>query len=435
MVARLMSFSGNLVKEFKNNLAPIKWILLTWFISRLAAWQVFNPTLSPDSKEYIDIANALQSLQINDIEISRPFGYAFLIALFGAKPTLIVICQQFLSLGIAIDLFLILGRFGANKFWKALVPIGFLLYPLTFYLEFQALSEIFTAFLLVKVCKNLLTKTNKLNSRTNLKLLLLLALIALVRPNVLVFCFGLVFFPFSRYALHLVTISRLRKIFVILTSSLLLAAFINFSITGRVFPSSNTLTAGVAMHMLDAVPNYTNNSNLTKYIIEAEMNSRAISPGSKYWAIQEGSLKYTEAGFTNVDQELRKMNVSLVSQFPLLYLQSVFGAFFSSVYANVNAFLPLQSFPIPEILLNLLVIYGIFFQSLLFFLILTFKASRQRNFYVVNNLKRRLESLVMPMTFVIFLLVNAAASPIEQGRYLFPIIPVMFLSITREVKI
>lgn len=395
-------------------------LLLVWLVSRGASWTLFTPTISPDAREYLRMGSLFASLDLANITSNRPFGYGIIIAFLGAKPVLIVLFQQILSLSIALEVNKILDKTRLTGLWSILIPIAFLLYPLTLFLEFQLLSEIVTAFLLMKLTNVVINSQDHKFQKTLILLVFLLSLIALTRPNVLLLAFGIILFmkklqPKFDY----------RKMLSIFFVSFLIAAISNFALIGKVFPSSSALTSGIAMHMLDAIPGYDANPALRDSISRAESEVRVNSPGSKYWAIQSGAQHYTESGYGNVDDELVKMNLTLLKEYPLLFLQSFFGSLFSSLYDNPNGFLPDQRFQLPSIVLFISFMFAMFFQFTIIgicFLIFFddfLVTSTRFNVSFANN-------YIFAGLFLT-LVVNAFVSPVEQSRYMFPLIPVMLI--------
>jgi hypothetical protein len=360
------------------------------------------------------------SLNFGEVDSNRPFGYAMLIAFLGAKPVLIVFFQQIMSLLIALEIHKVLINTRLTGFWRIVLPITFLLYPLTLFLEFQILSEILTAFLLIKLANVVILSKNRRFNKTFIMLMTLLSLIVLVRPNVLPLALGLTLFTKIFQS-----IAKLKIIFLTFFLSFLIAGVSNFAIIGKVFPSSSALTSGIAMHMLDAIPGYDTNPVLSGYISRAEFEVRVNSPGSKYWAIQSGAKAYTDSGNENVDDELVKMDILLIKDYPLLFVESFFGSFFSTFYDNPNAFLPHQLIQFPSQALLISFLYALFFQfTLLLLCLLIFSRDFSIN---LREIRANYPTIYLNSGLFLTLGVNALVSPVEQNRYMFPLIPVMLI--------
>ncbi len=395
-------------------------ILFVWLVSRSASWIFFKPTISPDSMEYLEMGKFFASLNFGEVDSNRPFGYAMLIAFLGAKPVLIVFFQQIMSLLIALEIHKVLINTRLTGFWRIVLPITFLLYPLTLFLEFQILSEILTAFLLIKMANVVILSKNRRFTKTLIMLMTLLSLIVLVRPNVLPLALGLTLFTKIFQS-----ITKLKIIFLTFFLSFLIAGVSNFAIIGKVFPSSSALTSGIAMHMLDAIPGYDANPVLSSSISRAEFEVRVNSPGSKFWAVQSGTKAYTDSGNENVQDELVKMDIVLLKDYPLLFVESFFGSFFSTFYDNPNAFLPHQRIQLPLQALLISYLSALFFQ---FTLLLRCLLMFSRDFSIrLREIRANYPTIYLNSGLFLTLGVNALVSPVEQNRYMFPLIPVMLI--------
>ena len=409
---------GELIRSMR--ISSVNIILFVWLVSRSASWIFLKPTISPDSMEYLEMGKFFASLNFGEVDSNRPFGYAMLIAFLGAKPVLIVILQQTMSLLIALEIHKLLPNKRLTGIWRIVLPITYLLYPLTLFLEFQILSEIFTAFLLIKLASVVILSKNRRLTTTLIMLMTLLSLILLVRPNVLPLALGLTLFTKIFQS-----IAKFKIIFFAFFLSFLIAGVSNFAIIGKVFPSSSALTSGIAMHMLDAIPGYDANPALSGFISRAEFEVRVNSPGSKFWAVQSGAKAYTDSGNENVQDELLKMDIALLKDYPLLFVESFFGSFFSIFYDNPNAFLPHQRIHLPSQALLISFLYALFFQfALLLLCLLMFS----RDFSVkLREIRANYPTIYLNSSLFLTLGVNALVSPIEQNRYMFPLIPVMMI--------
>ena len=153
--------------------------------------------MAPDSFEYLRIANSLWDQPSTSDAITRPYGYSVFVSVFGSNTEIVVAVQQILSLLIAIQLSHILKSLNIRPSRTILLPLFYLVYPLTIYLEFQILSEVFTAFLLITLVRHLFTKQILPKILHELVNIILFTLIALTRPNVLIVCLAIL--AFSSY--------------------------------------------------------------------------------------------------------------------------------------------------------------------------------------------------------------------------------------------
>ena len=191
--------------------------------------------------------------------------------------------------------------------------------------------------------------------------------------------------------------------------------------------SSSALKVGVSMHMLDAVQSSSTNPKLVKSITENEIGLRQISPGSKYWAIQSGvEQTYPSTRYANTDQvdAIWSITRETLFKFPGIYVSSVMQSFFSNFYGDVNSFRPPARFHF-KALYYLDYLSGILLQSSLLLIGLFLS--------VPLAIRNRVNSDSQLIGFTAFLAVlatiflNAIVSPVEQVRYLFPLIPSIIL--------
>jgi hypothetical protein len=422
-----MNNIGKYIKSSGFSINPILFIASVWFISRVFFHFIFSPTITPDSREFIQISNSFFDIDPTNLAINRPFGYSFILFLLNNSVLSLVILQNILTLLIGIQLHLILKRYEVNKRLTQALPILFMLYPLTAYLEFQVLSETYSTFLMISFI-NFVTRYK------NFKVLftittIFIALIVITRPNMLILViFILVALLQSEIKDHNLVgiIKNCFKVIVIVIPGVLLALCINLNVSGKITVSDEAFKSGIAMHFLDAIPSYQTSSGLSQAISDYEFELRKVSPGSKYWAVQNGS-KSIGLDRDSALIELDAMDRELIKKYPLLYLQSVTSAFFSPFTANVNAYLPNLSSYFPTILGYIFILSSIMMQTILLFGAICVPLS-----VILYRRRTRLAKLDWQQILVIggvvtFLLVNSLVSPIEQVRYLYPAIPILIL--------
>jgi hypothetical protein len=407
--------------------SPWAFIAIVWLFTRFFHFQNFELVLATDSSDYLRAAQELNLSNQNDPNLSRSFLYVVILRFFSQNISALVYMQIFLTLFSAFLMLRILLARKASKRIATAVVILYLVFPMTAHFEGQILTENLSLFLLL-VFFTFWEDSIKLRSSKSLSFAILIAVsLVLHRPNYIVFVTIIVIVSWLQKRKSLFGVKRL-MIIPICFSTLI---GLNFVTSGTLQVGGNLLRTGIAMHLVDTFATDRQNSAMSREIDLSENTIKAENPSNRYWAVQDGSKEFLRSKNLSwdVDEVLWERTKILLKEYPLLFAQSVNNSFFSVLVTDSGAFRPTGGFrDLPNKVSNILgllvlgptVFFGLWLY--LFYLLA---------FFGRGNKNQSREDLPYVIAILGVSVLNAIVSPIEQGRYIFPFLPIVLILGTR----
>jgi hypothetical protein len=398
-------------------------------ITRFFHFQNFELILATDSLDYLNAAENLSLSNQNGSNLTRSFLYIAVLKLFSQNLLLLVYLQMVLTLLSAFLMFkTLLARNASKKLAFPLVLI-YLFYPMTAHFEGQILTENVSTILLL-LFFTLWENSIKLRSNRSL-LFATLAALALVlhRPNYIVFVAVIVLVDWQQQRRYL----REFKSLIIIPLSFSTVLALSFVTTGNFQVGGNLVRTGIAMHLVDTFATDKENSAISREVDLSENVLKAENPSNRHWAIQNGFEKYLRSNSltTDADGELWNRTKVLLREYPLIFAQSVNNSFFSVLVTDSGAFRPGGAFrdlpsKVSSILGLLILGPAIFFGVWLY--LLNVVTGR-----FINTKKQTQNDLACLIAILGVSFVNAIVSPIEQGRYIHPFLPIILILSSRFI--
>lgn len=424
------------IKDFKylrklRTRSPLILLILVWLLTRLYHFIGYELFLATDSRDYLVAANAFTFDASNESGLGRSFLYVFILKFFSENLLLLVALQATLSLYTSLLLYKVIERRVSNKLIALAFSIAFLIYPLTGYFEGQILTETFSAFLVLKFWESWERNCHHATTKSSTSTIFFAVLLTLHRPSFVVFIAAITI-PSLIKKFNLAPSALVKILFPICISILFLT---NLIFLGSFKTGNDPLKTGVAMHLVDTFPVDSNNSSLSKEISLAEAKLKTANPSNRYWAIQKGTENFTngntEIPIDSIRAELWERTLALLKQYPLLFLQSVNKSLFSVLFDDTHAFKPGESYRDAPFRISSLLGFGIFNAAMLgvvmysgFILFLAF--------YKISNFSRM--DAITIMALIPCFLLHALTSPIEQIRYSFPLLSIMFILLASFIQ-
>jgi 4-amino-4-deoxy-L-arabinose transferase-like glycosyltransferase len=409
------------------------WVLIVslWLLTRIYHFQNFKLFFATDSSDYILAAQQLNIGDENNINLNRSFLYVFVLKLFENNLSLLVFSQVLLSLFTALLMLKVLFSQLKRRSLAVTLTSLYLIFPMTAHFEGQILTENLSTFLLMLF----FFFWSKWGKHPSGKAFLLAALIAVAlvlhRPNYIVFVFIVVLISWLQC--HKDKNANLRLIVIPVCISVLMG--LNFITTNSIQIGGDLFRTGIAMHLVDTFASDKQNSEISREIDLSENKIKSENPSNRYWAVQDGFKQYLKLKKIEGDRGdiLWEQTKNRLQEYPLLYLQSVNSSFFSVLVSDASAFQPGKTFrSLPSkvsILIGLLILGPtIFFGVWMYFFLLLFLVA-----------KRDKKQLGSDLPFVLAIIgvsvVNAMVSPVEQGRYIFPFLPIALILLSRFILV
>jgi hypothetical protein len=399
-------------------------LISIWLLTRLYHFIGYELFLATDSKDYLAAANALTFGAANESGLGRSFLYVFILKFFSEKLLLLVGIQAILSLYTALLLYKVIDRRVRKKLIPLAFSIAFLVYPLTGYLEGQILTETISACLILKFWESWERNCHNPTTKSSASTLTFALLLTLHRPSFVIFIAAITL-PSLVKRFNLTPSILVRMLFPVCVIVLFLT---NLFFLGSFKSGNDAVRTGIAMHLVDVFPIDAENSLISKEISLAEVSLKSANPSNRFWAIQKGTENFTsgntEVPIESIRTELWERTLVLLKQYPLLFMQSVNKSLFSVFFDDAHAFKPGESYKDIPFRISTLLGFGIFNATFLGILLYSgfifFLA-----FYRVSSYSRI--DVVTLMALPPCLLLHAVTSPIEQIRYSFPLLSIMFV--------
>ena len=420
------------ILKYKFKFTPSKTVLLLglfWLGSRILLNQIFSFHIGLDTDDYLKVANAIISFDFSKLVILKPIGYPLFLAMVQLTPLSIGFMQAMLSFVTAFQIYFLVHELTRNRNFSTFSFLLYSVYPLTYFFERQGMSETFASLLLVSGLRLVISMANNSSANKKWALGLVVFTLHLTRPNLSIFF--LVFFLIGIFVSSNLTLKRSR--YIILTA-IVLAQLVTSSLELS-FPTSpkyavQGISEGIVEHMLDTLPASKTHQDLASSIITSEMEVRASNPGTRIWAIPHGVILFQETSGesrASAYRELLALGISSAIEYPGIYISSINASFFSIFSGNPNTYLP-GAESASKLLRGATLIICLVIQNLIFilggflpFLMLVFV--RRRGNFLSNT-------LIFPISigFLACLLLNAIIYPVDELRYIFPLIPILIVN-------
>ena len=413
---------------FKN---PWVLIVLAWFLTRIYHFQHFKLFLATDSADYIVAAQQLNFGDENQKTLNRSFLYVSILKLFGDNLSLLVYFQILLSLFTALLMLKLLLSQLHRQNLAVIFTFLYLIFPMTAHFEGQILTENISAFLLM-LFFFFWSKWEKDPTGKGFSFATIIAItLVLHRPNYIVFVFVVIFISWLQHRKD--TQANVRLIVIPVCVSVLLG--LNFLTTNNIQVGGDLLRTGIAMHLVDTFASDKQNSEISREIDLSENKMKSENPSNRYWAVQDGFKQYLKLKSIEDDRGdiLWERTKNRLQEYPLIYIQSVNSSFFSVLVSDASAFQPGKTFrSLPNkvsILIGVLILGPTIFFGvwMYFFLLLSLERKGVK--------KQRGSDLPFVMAIIGVSFVNAIVSPVEQGRYIFPFLPIAFILLSRFLSV
>ncbi len=405
------------------------WVLIVsaWFLTRIYHFQHFKLFLATDSSDYILAAQQLNLGDENGRALNRSFLYVSILKFFENNLLLLVYSQILFTLITALLMLnLLLSQLKRQSLAVTLTLI-YLIFPMTAHFEGQILTENLSTFLLTLF----FFFWSKWNKHPTGKRFLVAAIIAVAlvlhRPNYIIFVSVVIFISWLQSRKEPNANSRL---FIIPVCIAVLMG-LNFLTTNNLQVGGDLLRTGIAMHLVDTFASDKQDSDISREIDLSENKMKSENPSNRYWAVQDGFKQYLK--LKNIEDDsgdvLWERTKSRLQEYPLLYIQSVNSSFFSVLVTDASAFQPGKTFrSLPSkvsIFIGLLILgptifFGVWMYFFLLLSLLRKGAEKQTG-----------SDLPFVMGIIGVGVVNAVVSPVEQGRYIFPLLPIALILLSR----
>ena len=232
--------------------------------------------------------------------------------------------------------------------------------------------------------------------------------------------------------------SEYRKIFAVAALTGIFTSLVfTYLLTGNLKTGQQTLKVGIAMHLVDTFPTQIANSEIAREISKYENVLKRSVPSNRFWAVQYGLAQYNkenpELDADVTSDQFWTLTKKLMKEYPFTYFKSVFTSFITLSVDDVTAFRPGSDFyDFPKfisMISGIIVSSFVFYVAILHNLLLGF-LNRQ---YRVLLFSDRVLTIAVPVFCT--LVINAIVSPIEQSRYMFPLLSLLLLISARVLQI
>lgn len=404
-------------------------LTIFWVGSRLLLNQRFNFETGLDTDDYLKVANAILSINFSELIILKPIGYPLLLAIAELTPLSLAFIQAILSFISAVQIYFLVQELTLSKKYSVLAFVLYSSYPLTYFFERQGMSETLAACLLIIGFRLVIRMVNDSNTNKSLVLGLVVFSLHLTRPNLSIF-----FVVFFLFGVALKSNLSLRRARFFIFSGLVLAQLVTFSLEFS-FPTSPTyamqgISEGIVEHMIDTLPASKTHQDLASSIIKSEMDIRSTNPGTRPWAVVHGEILFQETSGksrASAYRELLSLGIASAIKYPGLYLSSINASFFSIFSGDPNTYLP-NSENESRLLRGATLFLSLVIQNPIFLLggflpLLLLIFFRKRDIFPPNSLY-----LPVSIGFLACLLLIAIIYPVDQLRYIFPLIPILIVN-------